>query len=1370
MRSGDIVYDKIHDRHDPKWSGRLGPAEGGGLLLCVACVIEMFESDYVASVRKSFALSGISGVLKCSPGALRELLQQDHRVSLRFTASLLGMLHTVEDPDTLEKVDQVLVQLLLELRSELSLRFILDEIHKQLSDQLSLKGFLPMFNFLGSLVEAVPDVAHHLGTQYVPMLDHLCSALFYPDEALKASALYVWLKLFGTAGGLAAQSLPIAIRDRVCILLLQTLDNASSPQLINNCVGLLWLLVQQGEAVPVLMSSPSNQIMCSENQNSQSLSQNQEQQSPDHCPLPLILKKLLLSGDETLQTTSAKCIAAVLVHSASQYSTPFIKADIPEFLFDRLASSSSEVLLWSVYSCLVLLTEDPLFFSQCHSVYGVGSLVRSLKEALRLTNLEVPKQGLVLLTEILERQPPGVRLFPSAPGFVGVSEAVVAGVSSLSLLVATQATSAASALFRLNHQSRPVQYREIGGLIEAITNRFSELPLTSHAHHRSSGSLKRSHSSSKASRSEGFLLQALVCFQAACRLAEECASDPLLKENTFTAPSKHTNTQDSLESLCRCLLHCCDSVWIPTVTRMCERAPNPQILQCFYSILSSQFTLLPSLMTVFSSKLASTAFYRLALEHKGLLCAGNRYCVFLPLNNCFRNPNLNASVSDFLQKLSMCLLSQSDPAFGAHQHDVEEVENLLLHNLPSLCVRLSDWPSLLCEAPGLQLCEYKGPRATQYCLLIMLHLAMQQGDRLLSDQTVFSSVVCLLHSVQEQGGCALPRSVLRSALYLLAMTQDKSPNLDGAPFNCISKALSSCQSFSSLYIHHPSLLHFICRYPELAEKFGPLVLELWLTKQAQHADAELTMADIQEKGEKRESHADERHDKEPDTETMELLNLIEMYPAVILTLLDMVCTREAPLAGRALGVLEVLMHDQRDYQADLCARLWPALLQALQRLSMESMGPGSGQGHTAQAVNSLPLVLKLLCMTQASDPPSSSSYSNMDGVHFKLLYHVNNIAGRLKPTNKESLLPALSYLYCSLSLSPAHCTDRAVSMLLSNSGLMDQLQTVLSSSTSSSSPSACPPSALLCCSHLLLSSLITLQRVHSAQVHKSLSWGLDTTVQRLLIQKRNTDDLLLVSDLRLLQALLDVDLASAVVCVSSGPGLVGPRPLMVEDGALYPLGFRGTHCLSAALSGLLLQKHELLLRASVNCLSSLLGFLQRKSPTTAKYVVCQPWSRFLFYCLLSSGESCLLHPAILRVITLLLHHGSTAVLWEPHLLQVIEVVERRGLKDLSQEAAQAFRLLLTQIQRGVLQPPPTEELKQRVRSMLESLSLQSPAESCSPSLPSNVLYPSDEVKHTLTPLSSSSSFVFSARWLSFVQGEPAGAIVALAEWSSKSRM
>ncbi|XP_034058191.1 uncharacterized protein LOC117537161, partial [Gymnodraco acuticeps] len=298
-----------------------------------------------------------------------------------------------------------------------------------------------------------------------------------------------------------------------------------------------------------------------------------------------------------------------------------------------------------------------------------------------------------------------------------------------------------------------------------------------------------------------------------------------------------------------------------------------------------------------------------------------------------------------------------------------------------------------------------------------------------------------------------------------------------------------------------------------------------------------------------------------------------------------------------------------------------------------------------------------------------------------------------------------------------------VSVLLSNSGLMDQLQTVLSSSSSSSSssslftPSTCPPSALLCCSHLLLSSLVTLQHVHSSQVQKSISWSLDEAVQRLLVQKRNMDNLSLVSLLRLLQALLDADLESEVVSLTSGPSLVGPRPLGVEDGSLYPLGTRGAQCLSTALSGLLLQKHELLLRASVNCLGSLLGFLQRRSPSTAKFVVCQQWNRFLVYCLLSSGESYRLHPVVHKLITILLKHGnSAAVLWEPDLLWVMEAVELRGVKELSEEATQSLRLLLTQTLRSVLQPPLTEEQKQRVKSVIKSLALHTP-----PNLPSKVL-------------------------------------------------
>lgn len=68
----------------------------------------------------------------------------------------------------------------------------------------------------------------------------------------------------------------------------------------------------------------------------------------------------------------------------------------------------------------------------------------------------------------------------------------------------------------------------------------------------------------------------------------------------------------------------------------------------------------------------------------------------------------------------------------------------------------------------------------------------------------------------------------------------------------------------------------------------------------------------------------------------------------------------------------------------------------------------------------------------------------------------------------------------------------AVSILLSNNGLMDQLQILLASS----SPSACPPPALLCYSHLLLSSLLTLQHFHSTKVTTNIKPSIYHTGER----------------------------------------------------------------------------------------------------------------------------------------------------------------------------------------------------------------------------------------------------------------------------------
>lgn len=64
----------------------------------------------------------------------------------------------------------------------------------------------------------------------------------------------------------------------------------------------------------------------------------------------------------------------------------------------------------------------------------------------------------------------------------------------------------------------------------------------------------------------------------------------------------------------------------------------------------------------------------------------------------------------------------------------------------------------------------------------------------------------------------------------------------------------------------------------------------------------------------------------------------------------MVCNREGPLSGRALGVLEAVLSSQKGYETDLCIRLRLALLQVLQRLSMETVVHDLGRGHTVHGM------------------------------------------------------------------------------------------------------------------------------------------------------------------------------------------------------------------------------------------------------------------------------------------------------------------------------------------------------------------------------------------------------------------------------------
>ncbi|XP_057879264.1 meiosis inhibitor protein 1-like [Melospiza georgiana] len=421
-----------------------------------------------------------------------------------------------------------------------------------------MRSSLPTFSLLGKLADAIPGFAEILVVKHNNLVDHLLMGLIYPNESIKAAVCYLYGKLYSSPAG--TERLSGHFEERLCGVFLNTLGSAQTKELQVNCLGLLKELLKSDHFVSILMNNAKTE---------------EETENPNFLegenPLPLVLKKLLLTRDEMLQAASSHCMAAVLVHSPSRYAPAFIHADVPEFLFECLLCKS-EILIWSVYCCLLLLTEERLFFSKCHTVYGIESLVRSLQDVLLLNNVELHKQGLLLFTEILKRQPVEIKLFTNRGVCIEAIDVLMETVNCPVLEVAVEAVKAVAAFLRKDHlSSPPVPYEELQKLLEAVLKRCADLSLPQSSKRHAGDvlfSMSQSHSANRnlgrvPQRQGQFLLNTLESFRNACRLAVEFQGDFMARENAFTAPN--SESKDTLSNFSEFLLRICDSLCIPMV-------------------------------------------------------------------------------------------------------------------------------------------------------------------------------------------------------------------------------------------------------------------------------------------------------------------------------------------------------------------------------------------------------------------------------------------------------------------------------------------------------------------------------------------------------------------------------------------------------------------------------------------------------------------------------------------------------------------------------------------------------------------------------------------------------------------------------------
>ncbi|XP_053920252.1 meiosis inhibitor protein 1 isoform X2 [Cuculus canorus] len=1175
-------------------------------------------------------------------------LASDERGCWHLIGTLLGLLHTVEDGSALDLVVEVLVRLVVELKSEEYLRCILDESQKELCKMTTMRGSLPTFTLLGKLADAIPGFPDVLVAEHSNLVDHLLMGLMYPNEGIKAAVCYLYGKLYSSSVG--TERLSAHFEERLCGPFLNTLGRAQAKELQINCLGLLKELLKSDHFVSILMNNSNTE---------------EESKTPDFLegenPLPLVLKKLLLTRDEMLQAASSDCMAAVLAHSPSRYSPAFIHADVPEFLFECL-SSNSEILIWSVYCCLLLLTEERLFFSKCHTVYGIESLMRSLRDVLRLHNVELQKKGLLLFAEILKRQPVEIKLFTNRGVCMEAIGVLMETVNNCPVLeVVMEAVRAVAAFLRKDHlSSPPVPYEELQKLLEAMLKRCSDLcpPLSRKRRAQDDlFSVSQSHSANRnlsrvPQRQGQLLLNTLESFNSACRLAVEFQSDPMAQENAFTAPN--SESKDTLCNFSEFLLRICDSLCIPMVGNYLERAVSPSVMEVFVSTLNTLFTAVPHMRNKFSKKLASCSFIRLTLELK------DRFC------SIQSNPALNQACSNFLCSLCLSLYSASQKERTSSQEE-REMSELLQKGLPQLNYSIAESLLLLAETP--EPFSLDQPLFShQHCFILLLYFAYTLEDRFVPEEELFLAIRNFLLSAQDLGDC--PPYVLRAALYLLAVCQDKGEALDSRSLCTIRRILDSLPDLSLVYVHCPLLLKFFLCYPELMGRFGHQVLQLWFSWE------DYKQTEAEEAG-----ASDQLNSSNP------LLPILKSNSSILFILLDLVCSSTVEVAQKVLMTLRTFLERNEDIL--VCDLLRSQFLQILQQLLVES------SSASLQANRNLPVLLSLLFLVQLR----SKGVRELDSTDFKLLHQVSNLCGKCRPMDTDLLQPCLNFLYCSLHQTTPCSQQRAAAVLLSNVSFLELLQKVLECTWLWSPPSEplylSPEDALLCSGWLLVASLLLYQHRYNTEVHQTLSLDL-TEVLNAVIFRKKKPILLLVSIMQFLRALLRQNFSSSLLVIVSkntAQSAMQPQP-SPQDAALQPLATQKAFLLVVSLQNLLVQVHlqkELLLsQAVVACMETLVEYLYVKNKNVALHVVSQPWHRFLLFTILDGDQKAFLKPEVLRLMTLFLRYQSSNIISQKEISQILQEVAETNLADLPEATSHALHVFLCQVQSSHCQVEPVQ--------------------------------------------------------------------------------
>ncbi|OWF43609.1 meiosis inhibitor protein 1-like isoform X2 [Mizuhopecten yessoensis] len=954
-----------HSDHTQSW---IFPVPSEAMPTCVACLVSILEAPDLIPVQKKPALASLANLVQQSSEAVT-CLQGNIAITSHCLLTLMELLK-LDDPVFVAQVLDVCVKVVGKVKSEELVRLVLDIIQTEVTSNKDCKALCPLYLLLGRLVHNFSSLAVMMGQEFDSLLQQLCSCLTFPDEDLRAAIVYIFVYLLVGDWPTRLSSLihRQIVQEVVCLL-----NTAKAQGLLLNCLGLLKKLVTNGDSVELLMKLNLEGVT-----------------------LLSILKKLLVSKKEVQQISSIQILSGILQvpegHS-SNYTVVILQSDLMEFLFECL-HTRNPVQTRHIFQCLQPLCQLEQFYTKCHSVYGMESILRAIEILADMRHYELFEDGLKILAIVLTKQPSNVPLFINAKMVQFCLSIISRGLKQQHPMVFSASLLVLMAIIRKDHLLLPVPFEELEGVIEYCSKNFwtraKSLEVTVPRHNKPGR--KRMGEGQGGCTGETYRDIPTYCqtHLKCVRLLQACINDPKASVSTFSAPCVSDNHRTSVQRFQDFLLNSSAESCIPLVMDELDQTEDADLLGSLSKLICQLYELDTSSMS--------------GVIHR--LCVTGVLTRILDIHTQHSVTRTSRSmVADCL--LVMCQVLHDRDSPSVHPFPVWTSETL-----EGIQYRLQDLPRIVSQV------SLKIETKTVY--LFLLYHAFKNDEMILSGldlQTVLREICATEIGLEELSPLAKKHYIFLTAM-AFCLSADSQDEQDNQITAILSKLLTEC-SVEELYTHHLAVLRWTCQHQQLSRTCAHKVVEAWLGRlcgpfsqeDRDPGGAEVWLRD----------HPDVRS----------LLQLCR-EKCVVDVLQNLFLTSNEAVLRVTKYILcsfadQVIDPDERtDYLLYLSGRT----ADSLQQMFLD-------KGQHEAGLEAL-LVLHLFCKQQVQNTAVSTS-------DIKILYHVTKFAGCNTTIPMSLLLTCVQYIQTSVQGPDTASTHRVLSLVIQNEDMLGRLENLCAS-------------------------------------------------------------------------------------------------------------------------------------------------------------------------------------------------------------------------------------------------------------------------------------------------------------------------------------